>query len=224
MKLAIMKLTSAKSGVRLAVLTAASALLIAVSSSSSFAQTTDDISRALAPKGPPAGLTRSLNAPAPSPKAEAEKQLIRRLQTRSIGIEPVAPPTAEERVEITNLAKDKPAIDLEILFDYNSAVVGPKAVGALFKLGNALAQPQFKGTVFLISGHTDAAGGAEYNQILSQRRAQAVRRTLIEQYNLAPDSLIATGYGKEQLKVPQDPLADANRRVQIVNTTVSAGR
>ncbi len=219
-----MKLTSAKSGIRLYVQTAAAALLIAAWSSSSLAQTTDDISRALQPKTPAAGLTRSLSAPAPNPKADAEKQLIRKLQTRSIGIEPTAPPTAEERVEIATLAKDKPAIDLEILFDYNSAVVGPKAVPALVKLGNALAQPQFKGTVFLISGHTDAAGGAEYNQILSQRRAQSVRRTLIEQYGLAPEALIATGYGKEQLKVPQDPLADANRRVQIVNTTVSAGR
>ncbi len=220
-----MKLTSAMSGIRLATLAAAAALLIAVSSSSSFAQTTDDISRALQPKAPSGGsLTRSLNAPAPNPKADAEKQLIRKLQTRSIGIEPVAPPTAEERVEISNLARDKPAIDLEILFDYNSAVVGPKAVGALFKLGNALSQPQLKGTVYLINGHTDGAGSAEYNQVLSQRRAQAVRRTLIEQYGLAPETLIATGYGKEQLKVPHDPLADANRRVQIVNTTVSAGR
>ena len=221
-----MKLASAKSGIRIALQTAAAALLIAVWSSSSFAQSTDDISRALLPKASSGGgLTRSLNgSPPPNPRADAEKQLIRKLQTRSIGIEPTAPPTAEERVEIATLAKDKPAIDLEILFDYNSAVVGPRAVGALFKLGNALSQPQFKGTVFLISGHTDAAGSAEYNQILSQRRAQAVRRTLIEQYGLVPESLIATGYGKEQLKVPQDPLADANRRVQIVNTTVSAGR
>jgi outer membrane protein OmpA-like peptidoglycan-associated protein len=185
---------------------------------------TGDITRALQPKAPAAGLTRSLGVAPANPKAEAEKQFINRLRTRSISIEPVGAPTQQERVEIAAIAKDKPAIDLEILFDYNSDVVGPKAVPALVQLGNALAQAEFKGTVFLINGHTDAAGSPEYNQGLSQRRAQAVRRVLIEQYRIAPDTLIATGFGKEQLKVPHDPLSGANRRVQIVNTTVTAGR
>lgn len=193
---------------------------------SAFAQTsTNDITRALQPKAPPAGLTRSIGVAPPNPKAEAEKQVVNKLRTRSIAIEPVgAPPTAEERVEIAAIAKDKPAIDLEILFEYNSDIVGPRAVPALVQLGNALAHPDFKGTVFLINGHTDAAGSPDYNLGLSQRRAQAVRRVLIEQYKIAPDTLIPTGFGKEQLKVPQDPLSGANRRVQIVNTTVTAGK
>lgn len=206
-------------------LTACAALVAVAFATPAVAQTsTGDITRALQPKAPAAGLTRSLGVQPANPKAEAEKQFINRLRTRSISIEPVGAPTQEERVEIAAIAKDKPAIDLEILFDYNSDIVGPKAVPALVQLGNALAQAEFKGTVFLINGHTDAAGSPEYNQGLSQRRAQAVRRTLIEQYKIAPDTLIATGFGKEQLKTPHDPLSGANRRVQIVNTTVTAGR
>jgi outer membrane protein OmpA-like peptidoglycan-associated protein len=60
-----------------------------------------------------------------------------------------------------------------------------------------------KGSVFFINGHTDAAGSADYNQALSQRRANSVRRMLIEQYKLAPDTLIAAGFGKGSQKPSQ---------------------
>ncbi len=36
-------------------------------------------------------------------------------------------------------------------------------------------------------------------------------------FHLDPDSLVTIGFGEEQLKNPQDPFADENRRVQIVN-------
>jgi flagellar motor protein MotB len=45
---------------------------------------------------------------------------------------------------------------------------------------------------------------------------------LIDQYHLAPDTLIAVGFGKEQLKNPANPLADENRRVEIANTQMKA--
>lgn len=174
----------------------------------------DKIGTALQARKP---LTRSAT---PDPKAEAEKQVVDRLRTRSISVEPAQPPTADERAQIAYIARDKPAIDLEILFEYNSADISPKAVPALDSLGHALSRQDLKGTVFFIDGHTDAAGSADYNQMLSQRRANSVRRVLIEQYRLAPDTLIAAGFGKEQLRNPASPLGEENRRVQIVNTTV----
>lgn len=166
-------------------------------------------------------LTRSLGA-TPDPKVSAEQQVVDRLRARSISVEPAQAPTADERAQIADIARDKPAIDLEILFEYNSADISPKAVPALVALGNALSRQDLKGSVFFINGHTDAAGGADYNQTLSQRRAASVRRMLIEQYRLAPDTLIAVGFGKEQLKNPAKPLGEENRRVQIVNITVRA--
>jgi outer membrane protein OmpA-like peptidoglycan-associated protein len=178
----------------------------------------DEIGSALQAKKP---LTRSLST-TQDPKAAAEKVIVDRLRTRAISIEAVPVPTVDERAQIAEIARDKPAIDLEILFEYNSADVSPKAVPALVALGNALSRQDLKGAVFLINGHTDAAGGADYNLLLSQRRANSVRRILIEQYKLAPDTLIATGFGKEQLKNLTNPLGEENRRVQIVNTTVQA--
>lgn len=176
----------------------------------------DKIGTALQARKP---LTRSA---APDPSAEAEKRIVDRLRSRSISVEPVHAPTADERAQIAEIARNKHAIDLEILFEYNSADISPKAVPALASLGNALLRQDLKGTVFFINGHTDAAGGADYNQLLSQRRANSVRRVLIEQYRLAPDTLIAAGFGKEQLSNPANPLGEENRRVQIVNTTVQA--
>jgi outer membrane protein OmpA-like peptidoglycan-associated protein len=178
----------------------------------------DRIGTALQAKQP---LTRSIRA-TPDPKAAAEKQVVDRLRVRSISVEAAQPPTADERTQIAEIVRDKPAIDLEILFEYDSADISPKALPALIALGNALSRQDLKGSVFFINGHTDAAGSADYNQALSQRRANSVRRMLLEHYKLAPDTLIAVGFGKEQLKNPANPLSEENRRVQIVNTTVRA--
>jgi outer membrane protein OmpA-like peptidoglycan-associated protein len=177
------------------------------------------ILEALKPKPTPPGLTRSIGGASSSPRAAEERRFIERLRTRAISVEPVSP---EERAQIAAISKDKPKVDLEIYFDFNSAVVGPKALPALGALGNVLSKAEFKGTVFFINGHTDAKGSAEYNQGLSQLRAEAVRRAMIERFKLAPDTLIAAGFGKEQLKNAGNPFADENRRVQIVNTEQKA--
>jgi len=181
----------------------------------------DDISAALRS---PSRLTRSIGLAAPDPKAAADKQFVDELRSRSIAIEPVAPPTAAEREQVYAIASARPAIDLEILFESGSAGIGTKAAPMLAALGHALSRPEFKGEVFFINGFTDAKGSASVNQKLSQRRAEAVRRTLIDQFHLPPDTLIAVGFGKERLKNSAHPLAAENRRVQIVNTTVTAAR
>ena len=48
-------------------------------------------------------------------------------------------------------------------------------------------------------------------------RAEAVRDHLVESYGIDPARLEVTGYGEEQLRVPENPEAAANRRVQIFN-------
>jgi outer membrane protein OmpA-like peptidoglycan-associated protein len=159
------------------------------------------------------GLTRSLN----DPKAAEDRRFIDGLRTRS-----TRSLTVEERQKVTEIAREKPSIDLEINFDYNSATVGPKAVPVLVALGRALSKDELKGTIFLINGHTDAKGSDEYNQDLSERRADAVKRLLVEQFDIPATNLIAVGYGKTMLKNSTDPFAGENRRVQIVNTGVNA--
>jgi outer membrane protein OmpA-like peptidoglycan-associated protein len=175
--------------------------------------TEDQIVRALAPaKKPP--LTRGLSvAPQADQAAAAAEgrllQTIRGRATRSL--------SASEREEISAIAKDKPNIDLEITFDYNSANISTKSLPSVQALGKALTNPDLKGSTFVVAGHTDAAGGEAYNQDLSERRADSIKRYLTGKYSIAAADLVTVGYGKSKLKDPANPLAEVNRRVQVVN-------
>ena len=119
---------------------------------------------------------------------------------------------------------DLPTADLEVYFDFNSAAVAPSALPMLRTLGEALADGRLAGGTFIVGGHTDAKGEADYNQRLSQRRAQAVRDFLVTNFPIDPAKLMAIGYGEEQLKAADEPLAAVNRRVQVINWTDVAGR
>jgi outer membrane protein OmpA-like peptidoglycan-associated protein len=169
---------------------------------------------------PRSGATRNLSG-AQTPQNIKQQSFINSLRspkTRSL--------TLDERNEVAAIAKERPNIDLEIYFDYNSAAIASKAVPDLMNLGRALTNPSLQGGVFLLSGHTDAKGGQEYNQQLSERRAQAVREFLAQNFSIANDSLVATGYGKERLKNQANPFAAENRRVQVTNlqTKQEAGK
>ena len=174
--------------------------------------TEDQIVKALAPSKKP--LTRGLSAgPQTDPAASAAEtkfvSTIRGRATRSLSI--------TEREEIATLAKDKPNIDLEITFDYNSAEISQKSLASVQALGRALTNPDLKGSTFVVAGHTDAAGSDGYNQDLSERRADSIKRYLMDKYGIAAADLVTVGYGKSKLKDPNQPMAEVNRRVQVVN-------
>jgi outer membrane protein OmpA-like peptidoglycan-associated protein len=102
-------------------------------------------------------------------------------------------------------------------FDFNSDQLKPDAIIILRRLGEALKDPRLASNRFRIAGHTDAKGTAEYNNKLSQRRAQSVRNYLIYQYDIDPSKLEAVGFGFSQLADSVHPEDGINRRVQIVN-------
>ncbi|HEY5130349.1 MAG TPA: OmpA family protein [Bradyrhizobium sp.] len=174
--------------------------------------TEDQIVRALAPAKKP--LTRGLSVgPQADPAATAAEgrfvQTIGGRATRSLSV--------TEREEIATIAKDKPNIDLEITFDYNSADISAKSLPSVQALGKALTNPDLKGSTFIVAGHTDAAGAEAYNQDLSERRADSIKRYLTDKFGIAGTDLVTVGYGKSKLKDPGNPMAEANRRVQVVN-------
>jgi outer membrane protein OmpA-like peptidoglycan-associated protein len=175
--------------------------------------TEDQILKALTPKR----LTRSLSvSPADTAKAAEEQKFVNQIRnrtTRSL--------STGEREQIAEIAKEKPSIDLEITFDYNSANISQKALPAVAALGKALTNPELKGTTFVLAGHTDATGGDSYNQELSERRADAIKKYLMEKYGIAAADLVTVGYGKTKLKNAGAPTAEENRRVQIVNMASS---
>jgi outer membrane protein OmpA-like peptidoglycan-associated protein len=173
--------------------------------------TEDQIVNALTPSKKPLTRGLSIGGEEAKPADPAQAKFVSGLKGRTRGL------NLNEREELATIAKDKPNIDLEITFDYNSADISSKSLAAVQTLGRALTNPDLKGSTFVVAGHTDAAGGETYNQELSERRADAIKKYLIDNYRISSADLVTVGYGKSKLKDANQPMAEANRRVQVVN-------
>jgi outer membrane protein OmpA-like peptidoglycan-associated protein len=103
----------------------------------------------------------------------------------------------------------------DVLFDIDRATLKPGAKEKLAKVsGILLAYPSLHLTV---EGHTDSTGSDEYNQKLSERRADSVREYLVT--NGIPDTNVEShGYGKTRPVATNDTAAgrQQNRRVELV--------
>lgn len=107
-------------------------------------------------------------------------------------------------------------VELEVLFDFDKANVKDGSYSDIENLAEFMKQyPELSTTV---EGHTDSAGPDAYNQKLSERRAHAVRKVMVEKYGVAADRVNAVGHGETR------PVADnateegrsLNRRVEAV--------
>jgi len=102
-----------------------------------------------------------------------------------------------------------------IYFDVDKTEVRPEMHSRLGEIAKALAAVD-RGTL-LIEGHTDSDGSADYNQQLSELRAEAVRRILVSA-GIGSDRVRAIGYGETRPRAPNTTTAGKaqNRRVEIV--------
>ena len=154
--------------------------------------------------------------------SEKDRAFVKSLRHRTRSL------TFDEKERVAEMSKDKDwkKIDLEIYFEYNSAQIAKEAEPQLDQLGEALRNPRLSNATVVVGGHTDAKGGEKYNEGLSDRRAAAVKRYLVDKLNVPEENLTTAGYGKRHLKNPDEPLAPENRRVQILNApeTESASR
>ena len=137
---------------------------------------------------------------------------------------PEAPPVMLQRGIVLNpgaaaapQVPAKRAIDLEVLFEFDSARLTADGRDVLDSLGGALASSELAdvGRVTL-EGHTDAKGSDAYNDSLSLLRAQSARQYLIQKHRIAPGKVQAIGKGKTEPADPRDPYGAANRRVRVV--------
>ncbi|EKF75028.1 OmpA family protein [Alcanivorax hongdengensis A-11-3] len=99
-------------------------------------------------------------------------------------------------------------------FELNSAKITASSRPTLDRMADSLkSQTDFN---VEIAGHTDSTGSAEYNEGLSDRRAQSVRQYLIDQ-GVAADRLTAKGYGELEPVASNDTASGRamNRRVEL---------
>ena len=111
----------------------------------------------------------------------------------------------------------------DILFDFDKDNIRPDAEAALRQIETVLAQ-RYPKNLIRIDGHTDAIADNAYNQNLSERRANSVKRWLVQQGNFESARMTTQGYG-ESVPVAANTKADGsddpegrqkNRRVEIV--------
>jgi outer membrane protein OmpA-like peptidoglycan-associated protein len=107
-----------------------------------------------------------------------------------------------------------PSVNLNIPFELNSSALKPQASEQLKQLELALTSDALGKDRFVVAGHTDAKGSAQYNKQLSLRRAQAVKQFLVAK-GMDARRLDTVGYGSEKLLDPDRPDDSSNRRVEI---------
>ena len=102
----------------------------------------------------------------------------------------------------------------DFTFAVNSSTIRPGLNNELARVAQVLnAYPQ---TTLTVAGHTDSTGSEEYNQTLSQKRAESVKNALVQR-GVAAYRINAVGYGESQ------PVGDnetefgrqQNRRVEV---------
>jgi outer membrane protein OmpA-like peptidoglycan-associated protein len=128
---------------------------------------------------------------------------------------PAAPQQIAQPTGAAAAKRDQAApgvVGYRINFALNSATIPRSAEAFLDRLAELLKQePQVK---LVIEGHTDAYGSAEYNQQLSQLRAEAVAVALAHR-DIGAERFDVVGKGKAEPLVA-DPYDPQNRRVQFV--------
>lgn len=141
------------------------------------------------------------------------------LQASELSLETSSLDRSYRRVEDTEDVRVTLATD--VLFEFGSARLGPKAKGALAEAAEEIRD--LDGGAVTIEGHTDTKGTAAYNLTLSGRRAQAVRTVLSDVLAGDGPPLAATGRGEAE-PVAANTKADGadspegrarNRRVEI---------
>ncbi len=129
----------------------------------------------------------------------------------------VAPPVPMKVSEEKHPEKPESFTTSDLIFEFNSDKLSEEGLRALDELSQYLKKPpKFKHLA--IGGHTDSIGSVAYNQNLSERRANNVKKALVEKFGLDAKNIEAIGYG------PSRPIADngnyqgrkKNRRVEFI--------
>ena len=142
--------------------------------------------------------------------AALRQQALERSKSKATAVPSNRPPLVPELLKL-------PQISVDVLFDPDSSIIRPGSYRTLGRLADALTDPALLPYKFLIVGHTETGGRRDHNVAISQRRADAVRDTLVTMFKISPKRVQALGLGEEQLRDAARPTTAANRRIQVVS-------
>ncbi|KPJ98127.1 MAG: hypothetical protein AMJ60_09360 [Desulfobacterales bacterium SG8_35] len=114
---------------------------------------------------------------------------------------------------------EKVSITLLVEFDFDKDVVKPQYHGDIEKVANFLkAYPKTTGE---LEGHTCSIGTEEYNMQLSKRRAESVKRYLVQKFNIEGSRLSTAGYGEARPVASNDTEAGRQKNRRVVANIVT---
>lgn len=118
------------------------------------------------------------------------------------------------------LTETEISISLDILFPNNSSEISSPESFNIDEFAEFM--QKHPDTVAEIQGHTSSVGSDAYNQALSQRRAESVKKLLVDSYNINASRLTAVGYGETRLKFMDDSAEShrLNRRIEAKVTAI----
>lgn len=135
--------------------------------------------------------------------------------------------TAEEFVQVMEESPKKsqsasvsvagPIIRMQITFELNSDQLSNDSKKKLIVVGEALTSESLLEESFEVIGHTDNSGNPEFNMQLSKRRAESVRKFLVEKFKIQESRLTFAYFGDTQPAVPNttEENQKINRRVEF---------
>lgn len=110
-------------------------------------------------------------------------------------------------------APAKTGLDMLVNFDLDSAALTSDAQAKLAEFAKALKDNRLRAHTFLVEGYTDASGPSQYNDGLSERRAQSVTMFLLSS-GIEASRIKPIGRGENYPRAA-DPYDPANRRVEM---------
>ncbi len=123
--------------------------------------------------------------------------------------------TFNTKLVLNKIVLDKAIVLENIYYDFDQSYITDAAAVELDKLVNIMKDnPQIS---IELGSHTDAQGDNDYNQALSQRRAESAVQYLIDS-GVSPSRITAKGYGEQQLIIKNavnDEQHQVNRRTEF---------
>ena len=125
-------------------------------------------------------------------------------------------PVALKRPLIAPALLRLPHLNFDIQFNPDTPVIRPESYRTIGRIADALASPPLLSYIFLIVGRAESTGRRDNNLILSQRRAEAIRDSLVLTFKISQKRVLAVGLGEEQLLDANNPKAAVNVQSSIV--------
>jgi outer membrane protein OmpA-like peptidoglycan-associated protein len=127
-----------------------------------------------------------------------------------------ADPVPLKRPPVATALLKLPQFIVDVQFDPDSPIIRPESYSVIGRIADALSHPALLPYRFLIVGHVESTGKRDYNLILSQRRADAIREVLATTFKVSSKRLQAIGLGEEQLQDAVHPTAPVNQQIRVV--------